>query len=574
MDVCAKLKGILGVKRIGHAGTLDPMAEGVLPVAVGRDTKDIDLVGNGIKEYKAGMLLGVETETEDITGSIISVNGKKTDKAAMDNSCSRQQALEEAVSGIDKAGLPSEEDVRAAILSFVGVYEQLTPKYSARKVNGKKLYEYARAGIEVERKKKTVEILGITIDSIDLPHVTFTVRCSKGTYIRTLCRDIGEKLGCGACMESLLRTRVGDFGLEDALRLDEISGLKDKGELDGVFRIIAPTAVAIGKFDGTHIGHQALLKELKKLADRNRLKTCVIMFRFAKSSVLSDTERKRKMYELGIDYCIELQFDDRMRNMSAEDFLEKILIGRYNMKAIAGGEDVSFGKDRRGNADFLREHAAEYGYSVHLIKKISIDLNKTAEDPGTQEYIADNGEVYKGEKDAELKTSSNLSEADTVISSTLLRAELIKGDMLHVTRLLGTPYAISGLVVHGRHIGTDRLSAPTLNIAVPRGLILPPNGVYAVNVIIYDGKTGAVKTSGRGIANLGVAPTVNGEDENGSLRLETHVFEDIGDCYGKDARVELCYFIRHERMFESISELKNQVFCSDIPEAKKYFDMT
>ena len=96
MDVCAKLKGILGVKRIGHAGTLDPMAEGVLPVAVGRATKDIDLIGNGVKEYRAGMLLGIETETEDITGSIISVNGKKTDKAALDTSCSWKQALEEA----------------------------------------------------------------------------------------------------------------------------------------------------------------------------------------------------------------------------------------------------------------------------------------------------------------------------------------------------------------------------------------------------------------------------------------------------------------------------------------------
>ena len=195
MDVCAKLKRITGVRKIGHAGTLDPMAEGVLPVAIGIATKNIDLIGGKVKEYRAGMLLGTVTDTEDITGN---VTGRYTGE------------------------LPGEEAVREAVMSFVGAYEQLTPMYSARKVNGRKLYEYARAGVEVERKAKPVSIYEIRIEEISVPHVVFTVKCSQGTYIRSLCRDIGEKLGCGACMSSLLRTQVGDFRAEDAVRISDI----------------------------------------------------------------------------------------------------------------------------------------------------------------------------------------------------------------------------------------------------------------------------------------------------------------------------------------------------------------
>ena len=241
MDVCAKLRGILGMRKIGHAGTLDPMAEGVLPVALGRATKDVDRIGDGTKTYRAGMLLGRVTDTQDITGQTLSEQEPDP-------------------------GVITEERIREAALSFQGTYEQLTPMYSARKVNGKKLYEYARAGKEVERKKKTVEILSITVDRIDLPHVELTVHCTKGTYIRTLCHDIGEKLGCGACMESLLRTQVGDFRLEDAVSLSRVEELRDRGEVDSLLRIKTGTAVALGKFDGNHLGHRKLFTELRQMA--------------------------------------------------------------------------------------------------------------------------------------------------------------------------------------------------------------------------------------------------------------------------------------------------------------------
>lgn len=196
-DVVAKLRGILKTKKIGHTGTLDPDAEGVLPVCLGKATKVCDLLTDKDKEYEAVMLLGIVTDTQDITGQVLTQRKVNV----------------------------TEKEVRAAILSFVGDYMQVPPMYSALKVNGKKLCDLARDGITVERAARPVKILDIEIMSMELPRVRMRVHCSKGTYIRTLCQDIGEKLGCGACMESLLRTRVSQFAVEDALRLSEIEKL-------------------------------------------------------------------------------------------------------------------------------------------------------------------------------------------------------------------------------------------------------------------------------------------------------------------------------------------------------------
>lgn len=205
-DVVAKLRGILRQKKIGHTGTLDPDATGVLPVCLGSATRLCDMLTDKSKEYKAVMLLGVTTDTEDITGSVLSQ--KNVD-------------------------LP-EQQVEEAILSFVGSYGQIPPMYSAIKVGGRKLYELARDGIEIQRRPRNVTIDFIKVEKIDLPRVAFTVGCQKGTYIRSLCRDIGEKLGCGACMESLVRTRVGNNLLENAVTLDEIEKLYGNGQIDKV----------------------------------------------------------------------------------------------------------------------------------------------------------------------------------------------------------------------------------------------------------------------------------------------------------------------------------------------------
>lgn len=193
-DVVAKMRGIYHQKKIGHTGTLDPDAEGVLPVCLGKATKVCDMLTDRDKEYRAVMLLGVTTDTQDITGEVL------------------KESLVEA----------SEEEVRQAVMKFVGKIDQIPPMYSALKVNGQKLCDLARAGVTVERKARPIEIYSIVIEDINLPEVTMTVRCSKGTYIRTLCNDIGEALGCGACMKSLLRTNAAGFSLADSHKLSEL----------------------------------------------------------------------------------------------------------------------------------------------------------------------------------------------------------------------------------------------------------------------------------------------------------------------------------------------------------------
>lgn len=198
-DVVAKMRGICKQKKIGHTGTLDPDAEGVLPVCLGSGTKLCDMLTDKDKEYVAELLLGVETDTQDITGQILRECELVMDEAA----------------------------VRDAVMSFCGEYMQVPPMYSALKVNGKKLYELARAGKEIERQPRPVNIHEIEILEMQLPVVKFRVACSKGTYIRTLCADIGEKLGCGGTMKSLLRTKVGIFELPEAITLAELEQIRD-----------------------------------------------------------------------------------------------------------------------------------------------------------------------------------------------------------------------------------------------------------------------------------------------------------------------------------------------------------
>lgn len=203
-DVVAKLRGILKQKKIGHTGTLDPDAQGVLPVCLGSGTKLCDMLTDRAKEYKVTMLLGVTTDTEDVSGEIISKNEVTAD----------------------------ETEITGAIMSFVGSYDQIPPMYSAIKVNGHKLYELARKGVEIERKSRKVVIDYINIESVGTDECVFTVGCGKGTYIRSLCRDIGEKLGCGACMKELVRTRSGICLASDALTLSEVEKKVCDGSLN------------------------------------------------------------------------------------------------------------------------------------------------------------------------------------------------------------------------------------------------------------------------------------------------------------------------------------------------------
>lgn len=199
-DVVAKMRGILKQKKIGHSGTLDPDATGVLPVLLGNATVLSDMLTDKSKEYEAMLLLGFSTDTQDISGEIL----KKADTSSL-----------------------KEDEVKSVIFSFLGEYMQLPPMYSALKVGGKKLVDLAREGKEVKREPRKVQIFDIDIIDISLPRVKFRAKVSKGTYIRTLCHDIGEKLLVGGCMESLIRTRVDRFDIKGSITLDRVEERKE-----------------------------------------------------------------------------------------------------------------------------------------------------------------------------------------------------------------------------------------------------------------------------------------------------------------------------------------------------------
>lgn len=255
-DVVARLRGITKQKKIGHTGTLDPDAEGVLPVCLGKATKLCDMLTDKDKTYEAVLLLGVETDTQDTSGNVLS-----------------RQDTEHL----------TEEAVREAVLKFTGEYDQVPPMYSAVKINGKKLYELAREGKTVERRARRVHIHEITVLDVKLPRVRMKVHCSKGTYIRTLCHDIGQSLGCGGCMEELFRTQAGRFQMEDSFRLSEIEQMRDDGSLmeavvpvDEMFPDYRKITVSGGEealaYNGNPLTGRKVLKAGQEVKDGERVR--------------------------------------------------------------------------------------------------------------------------------------------------------------------------------------------------------------------------------------------------------------------------------------------------------------
>lgn len=225
-DVVAKVRRIIGQKKVGHTGTLDPDAEGVLPLCLGKATRAADMLTDQTKTYEAVLLLGVTTDTQDAGGKILE---------RRDVRCTR-------------------EEFCSCAAGFLGEQLQVPPMYSALKKNGKKLYELAREGKTVEREPRKVHFYEITVLDVQFPKARLRVTCSKGTYIRTLCHDIGERLGCGACMEHLLRTRVGMFSAEDARTLGQIQELAEQGRIS---QILQPVDAVFSDFPAARVREEA-----------------------------------------------------------------------------------------------------------------------------------------------------------------------------------------------------------------------------------------------------------------------------------------------------------------------------
>ncbi|SHH18559.1 tRNA pseudouridine(55) synthase TruB [Clostridium grantii] len=244
-DVIRRIKKATNIKKIGHTGTLDPLASGVLPICIGKATKLSNYLMSEKKTYRAELKLGVVTDTYDREGKILSENTIELSK----------------------------EKVTEAIMSFVGEIKQIPPMYSALKINGKRLYELARQGIEVEREKRDITIYNIDIINMDLPYIIFDVQCSKGTYIRSLCYDIGEKLNVGGCMWNLRRISSGHFNIEESIELDKITkenfseytcSIEEILSLEGYEKVIVNEKMKTLLANGVKIKNEFLLKQFEE----------------------------------------------------------------------------------------------------------------------------------------------------------------------------------------------------------------------------------------------------------------------------------------------------------------------
>lgn len=298
------------------------------------------------------------------------------------------------------------------------------------------------------------------------------------------------------------------------------------------FQIEEPTIVTLGKFDGRHRGHQKLLRTMKALKDELGIPTAIFTFGVAPLSHMSgqpqtvittNLERRANLEKTGIDYLVEYPFNEETRRMVPEDFIKDILAGRMNAKEIVVGPDCSFGYKGAGNAELLSRMSAALGYHLHVIEK---------------------------EKD---------DQRD--ISSTYIREELEKGNVEKANELLGEPYSVHGIVVHGNHIGSSILGFPTANLEPPAIKRLPRFGVYVSRVLI-DG------VYYRGVTNIGRKPTVEGKNPVG---VETYIFDLNEDIYGKMIEVQLLAFDRPEQKFGSLEELKARIE-KDKQFAAEYFE--
>ena len=286
------------------------------------------------------------------------------------------------------------------------------------------------------------------------------------------------------------------------------------------FQIEEPTVVTIGKFDGRHKGHQKLLHEMMKFREQYGYRLAVFTFDMAPSGVVTgktatvittNQERRNNMEKIGVDYLVEYPFDQEVAHTPPEEFVLKILVGQMGMKAIVAGPDCKFGYKGAGNAELLRNMSEQYDYQTVIIQKEQDDHRD--------------------------------------ISSTYVREELDRGHIEKVNELLGEPYAIHGIVVHGNHIGGSVLGFPTANIQPPPEKHLPLFGVYVSRVMVGD-------RCYAGVSNIGRKPTIEGEYPVG---VETFILGLEENLYGRNIEIQLLTFVRPEQKFASLDELKARI---------------
>lgn len=296
-----------------------------------------------------------------------------------------------------------------------------------------------------------------------------------------------------------------------------ISKLSDFKEING-------TAVTIGKFDGVHLGHHLLFDDIKAYAKENNLKTVIFTFSaMSKGFLTSKEERLSLINDLGIDYFIEIPFTDELKNITANDFVNEILLKKLNMKYLSVGDDFKFGYKRAGNIDYLAECSKKYGFGLNVHSKIKFDG-----------------------KD---------------ISSTYIKQAIMSNDLELANAMLGYNYFVDGKIVHGTGMGSNVIGYPTINIIPATDKLLPANGVYISRAVINDKVYDA-------ISNIGYKPTVS---DGNMLGIESFLINANVDVYEKIAKVELLKFVRFEKKFATIEELKDEI-TRNVGTAIRYFN--
>ncbi len=340
-DCLTSIKKILHPKKLGHTGTLDKNATGVLICLLGNATKSQDyLMKSCIKTYEAELLFGISTDTDDFLGNIENSNLEK-------------------IKNIDIV------EVKEVINSFVGDYKQIPPMYSSKKINGKKLLELARSGISVERKAENLEIYNIEAyelkdykyNDINLKCINIRVTCSKGTYIRTLCKDIGKKIGIPACMGNLCRISSGEFNITDSITIDELNkkvNFKDFSFIKPCYYTNDKTALSFGKFETLHIGHLKIISDVINYAKQKNIKsTIMIVGNNLDNDILTKDQRISKLKFLGVDSIIYYPLDEINKNISPSEFIREIIYKQLKTEYLVVGSDCSFGKGGIGDARLL-----------------------------------------------------------------------------------------------------------------------------------------------------------------------------------------------------------------------------
>ena len=353
-----KLRQVLNVKKIGHTGTLDIDAQGLLVCLVGSACKRQNFLMNSEKEYIAELVIGIATNTEDITGEILDSDNTYVDKFKFEN----------------------------VIKDFLGTYMQTPPMFSSKKINGRKMLDYAKKGIFIERKPTKVEIKSIEIldeyereivDNKKYQCFKIKVLCGKGTYIRTLCKDIGEKLGVNSAMGELIRTRTSGFSIDDAFTIAEIKEKICKNDFSFIKNCLfldKPQVVTFGKFETLHLGHIKLIKRVVEIAKLENIDSTVIIVQYnsQNNNFLSREQQLSIIKSYGINNVLSFDLNIENKNMSAKTFIDEILIRQVKAKKIIVGFDATIGKNCEFNAEDIKNYCFKKNVGCEVLNKIKL----------------------------------------------------------------------------------------------------------------------------------------------------------------------------------------------------------